>query len=72
MISEEYDQILLSLDKGANVAVIPVRDGLFQSVYAPASWDAMRRMKRNPEGFALMACEKTREFARMKGYEVIE
>lgn len=72
LISEEYDHIFSALEGGANVAIIPVRDGCFQSVYAPATWDAMRKMKRNPNGFALLACKKTRDYARAKGYEVIE
>lgn len=70
IISYVYDQILEDLSNDLVAVFVPVEGGLFRSMFSPVSWEAKERAGRDPERFAWVAMEKTREYARMKGYEV--
>ena len=49
-------------------AFVPVDDGVFHSVFAAGSDRVHSRMICDPCRFAVVACGKTREFARDNGF----
>jgi hypothetical protein len=70
IFGEPYDQILRVLDNGAHVCVIPIRGGVFRSVYRTASPAALSNAQSDPVRFAFVSCKSTRDYARDNGYEV--
>ena len=67
--SESYDENLKTLDMGGNIAYIPLENGVYKSVFFPATEKATQKALDDPLQFALLACRKTREFAVEGGYE---
>lgn len=71
IFNEDYDRALDSLAQGATACLVPTSTGLFKAVFAPSSEKSRARACAEPERFAVMVCVKTRDYARMNGYEVI-
>lgn len=71
LINEDYDDVLRALDGGANVCMVPTTEGLFQTIFAPATERAARNARDRPVLFVFVACRKTRAFAKDQGYEVL-
>lgn len=71
LFNEDYDDVLRTLDQGANVCFVPTSGGLFQTIFAPSSAAAARNAQDRPVLFAFSACQKTRDFAQKQGYEVL-
>lgn len=67
--SETYDENLKTLEMGGNAAYIPLENGVYKSVFFPATEKATNKALEDPLQFALLACRKTREFAIEGGYE---
>jgi len=67
--SEAYDDNLKTLDMGGNVAYIPLDHGIYRSAFFPADEEATKKALDDPIRFALLVCQKTREFAIESGYE---
>lgn len=63
-----YEKALVALDYGAVTCFVPVDDGVFHSVFAAGSDRVHSRMICDPCRFAVVACGKTREFARDNGF----
>ena len=68
-ISESYDENIKNLEEGANVAYIPLVDGVYKSVFFPTTKEAAENAREDPVKFAVMACQKTKEYAKESGYE---
>lgn len=71
IFNDDYDRVLDSLSQGATACLVPTTTGLYKAVFAPSSSESNARACAEPDRFAVMACIKTREFARINGYEVI-
>lgn len=71
LFSESYDENIRTLEIGGNVAYIPLVEGVYKSVFFPATEEATQKAKDEPLQFALLACYKTREFAEEGGHEPI-
>ena len=71
LFNEDYDEILKTLDQGANVCFVPTSVGAFQTIFAPATEKAARNAREYPVIFACTACFRTRKFAIDLGYEVL-
>ena len=63
-----YEKALAALDYGAVTAFVAVDDGIYHSVFVAGSDRVHSRMICDPCRFAVVACGKTREFARDNGF----
>lgn len=63
-----YEKALTALDYGAVTAFVVVDDGIYHSVFVAGSDRVKSRMICDPCRFAVVACSKTREFARDNGF----
>ena len=70
LFSHYYDEALDLIDAGACTVFIPVRNGVYRAVFAPASPLVRSKMLNDPLGFAVTAARKTRQFAARQGYEM--
>ena len=70
IFGDYYDDTLDLLDDGVCSVFVPLREGLYRAMFAPANWKVRERMLDDPNGFAITAARKTREFAIKQGYEV--